>query len=458
LQRRRGSAGQARDSPRTGRGTQREYRLAMRLLFAALGLAVACTESSTPLPGGEDPASPDATVTEPAADAAAEPAGPMGLGASPIRGVKWKNEMHGQDMASSFRFETSGLGYPDAIAQLCENGVRAVVLKQAEPNIMRWTDPASGETGPCNGRDDAWCKQRINAEIAEMIAAVDADTSCAEKPLIYVWQRQWFNADGKVSAFADDMADLIHLLRERQVADRLAGIASIESHLDGSCQTKNTALAVARAINARTGGWLRSRSLFFPGAGMGAYFKNIDAGFGCMTGLDFLDQIAAEVGTFSFIYKEMAFPYQGCGATEWDESVGHASTLTARDRRAWLEDACLGVGDLYKLLDAGAAAHPEVANLTFWGDSGDGIHLIPTETLQALHAMFVTGRPDSWRHHFFDLPYVDASACPETNECAKSILTVSAGRAVPNRSPSGVPTPLTVFGDWEGWTRDDTGY
>jgi len=429
----------------------------MRALVLA-GLLAACTESSSAVPDGGPAAAADGAAVDPGADAAAESAGPMGLGKSPIRGVKWKNEMHAQDMAASFRFETSGLGYADAIAQLCANGVGAVVLKQAEPNIMRWTDPDTGETGPCNGRDDSWCKQRINAEIAQMIAAVDADTTCADKPVLYVWQRQWFNADGKVAAFADDMADLIHLLRDRGLAGHLAGIASIESHLEGSCQTKATALAVARAINARTGGWLRSRSLFFPGAGMGAYFKNIDADYGCPSGLDFLDQIEEEVGTFSFIYKEMAFPYQGCADGEWQDSVGSSSGLTADERRAWLEDGCLGVGDLYKLLDAGAADHPTVAHLTFWGDSGDGIHLIPTATLEALHAMFVAGRPDSWRHHFFDLPYVDAGACPDSNECAKSILTVQGGLAEPNRSPSKVPTPLSVFDDWAGWTHEDTGY
>jgi len=430
------------------------------LVLAGLGLVAACSESASgPVGAGSEPgAGPDAAGSEPEPDAGTAPAGPMGLGKSPIRGVKWKNEMHGQDMASSFRFETSGLTYADAIAELCENGIGAVVLKQAEPNIMRWTDPDTGETGPCNGRDDAWCKQRINGEIAQMIAAVDGDTSCADKPLVYVWQRQWFIADGKVEAFAADMSDLIHLLRDRNLAGRLAGIASIESHLDGSCQTKNTALAVARAINQRTGGWLHSRSLFFPGAGMGGYFKNIHADYGCLSGLDFLDQMEEEVGTFSFIYKEMAFPYQGCADGEWKDKVGAHSTLTAEERRAWLEDGCLGVGDLYQLLDAGAAEHPTVANLTFWGDSGDGIHLIPTATLEALHAMFVTGRPDSWRHHFFDLPYVDAGLCPDTNDCAKSILTVSGGRAEPNRSPSKVPTPMTVFDDWAGWTGDDPGY
>lgn len=432
-----------------------------RVLLAVLGLLAACVQSTGPVgdpEGGGGEGAPDAAVATGGEDAGGEPAGPMGLGGSPIRGVKWKNVMHAKEEAASFRFETAGLSYADAVAGLCANGIRAVVLKQAEPKIMRWTDQATGETGPCNGRDDAWCKQRINAEIADMVAAIDADTTCAEKPLVYMWQRQWFDEAGKVEAYADDMAAVIRLLRDRDIADRLGGIAAIESHLDGSCQTKSTALAAARAVNARTGGWLRSRSFFFPGAGMGAYFRNIDADYGCMSGLDFLRRIGDEVGTFSFIYKQMAYPYQGCGETEWQVSVGSSSTLSVEERKAWLEGGCLGVADLVRLLDAAAADHPAVANVTFWGDSGDGIHLIPQPTLEALHAIFVAGRTDGSRHHFFDLPYVDAGECPTSPDCAKSILTVSAGHAAPNGAPSAVPTSLTVFEDWSGWSRDDPGY
>ena len=432
-----------------------------RVLLAVSGLLAACVQSTGPggdPEGGGDSSAPDAAVATGGEDAGVDPTGPMGLGESPIRGVKWKNVMHGKDMAASFRFETAGLSYTDAVAGLCANGVGAVVLKQAEPNIMRWTDPATGETGPCNGRDDAWCKQRINAEIADMVAAIDADTTCAEKPLVYMWQRQWFNQAGKVEAYAEDMAAVIRLLRDRHIADRLAGIAAIESHLDGSCQTKNTALAAARAVNARTGGWLRSRSFFFPGAGMGAYFRNIDADYGCMSGLDFLRRIEDEVGTFSFIYKEMAYPYQGCGESEWQDSVGGSSTLSVEEREEWLLRGCLGVADLVRLVDAAAADHPAVANVTFWGDSGDGIHLIPQPTLLALHSILVTGRAGASRHHFFDMTYVDAGECPSSPDCGKSLLTVSGGRAARNMSPSAVPTPLTVFEDWTGWSTDDPGY
>ena len=56
------------------------------------------------------------------------------------------------------------------------------------------------------------------------------------------------------------------------------------------------------------------------------------------------------------------------------------------------------------------------------------------------------------------MTYVDAGDCPSGAACGKSLLVVEDGHAAPNHSPSAVPTPLTVFGDWDGWSSDDPGY
>jgi hypothetical protein len=412
-----------------------------RKRLVVLGMMVAaatgCTEASQ---GAQDGS---ATLTEPL------------IGSRVIQGVKWKNDMYCQDHAIRAGFETQGLTYESAVRKLCNHGVKDIVLKIAEPSILDWHLPTSSDQegmgqpecnnkarsdgysypsntlkGPCHGLSKSQCVATRDNEIIKMlkaIKAIKAEAGC-EDMRAFVWQRQWMYLDSKVTEYVDEMSALINLARSNGVGDTLDGIAPIEVHLGGSCQVKDRALDIPRRINAKTGGWLKNKAWMFPGAGNGAWFVGINSGASCMSGDAFFEQLASEVRYFAFIYKQMAFDQcvegncqirerhlgnPDAGIPGWDEMLGGNSAKTVEERKQWLLDDSRGMGvqSLIGLIDAQAAkGRGWLANVVFWGDSGDGIHLIDDRTFRAVHDIFIYNggapRSDRYRNYFFNMPLV----------------------------------------------------
>jgi hypothetical protein len=247
-------------------------------------------------------------------------------------------------------------------------------------------------------------------------------------PKVFLWQRKWFQRDGnfstaageytdnQVEEFAQYMADTINLAKTSRctsgVCDDnvLAGIAVIETNLEGPWQTLWAAKALAQRINAKTGGWLKTHSFFFPGAGLGAHFADIDSQ---SLSAGFFGAMAAEVKFFAFIFKGMVVDKRvTCPAPSGYQhplcdlqdrfaacrsgfrNVGGHDCGTVAGMRDWLADDTSGPGldDLKRFITSDREStnpHTWVANVISWGDFGDGLNRLTPGMVSAIHRYFV---------------------------------------------------------------------
>lgn len=354
-----------------------------------------------------------------------------------IKGVKWKNEMYGQDSAKSPRFETGGLTYDDAAKGLADNGVTNVVLKVAELKIM-----PSGTTV-----DD------IHNEVVKMIGALKRKSVRA-----YIWQRQWLQKQGQLNGgdeeFASEMKKIIDKAKAAGVDDNIEGIALIENNLENASQILSQALSVAQKINNKTNGWLRTKRFLFPGAAMGGYFKSIHNN---SYSAGFFGNMANEVSEFSFIYKHMKsqeIPNCSLGSlnAEWDANVGKNSTKTVAEQVDYI-NLNMGLANLLTFLDNHVGAHPTLCNVTFWGDSGDGMIQMSRNNILAVNKALVQDK--GWKGYFLDMAYCKTTATG--GDLTKYILKTNGSTVSKNFSTNNTGF-TTVWDEWNQWQWAVTGY
>jgi hypothetical protein len=121
---------------------------------------------------------------------------------------------------------------------------------------------------------------------------------------------------------------------------------------------------------------------------------------------------------------------------------------------AWLRSV-MGVADLENYINANRAAYPNLANVIFWGDSGDGLIVMSQTNIQAVHEMLV--EEDGWTGSFFDMAY-----CPLTatgNDLTKYALTVDpVTRAIAKNAANNNDNTMSVWNEWQRWNWISPGY
>jgi hypothetical protein len=254
------------------------------------------------------------------------------------------------------------------------------------------------------------------------------------------------------------MSKVINGARERGVSGPLEGVTPIETNLPGSEQVRKYAIEVAKRINGRTNDWLKRHTMFFPGAGMGSWFRNIDDG-----GSAFWTDIAGQVKYFSFIYKfmpsqdgdvcENLYEYYHEGDTRWNVRLGENADMAGQ--REYL-DGTLGFDDLRGYLRS--ADDAQLANVIFWGDSGDGIIQMTRTNAQLVHQLLVAELDQPG--YFLDFAIIEADH--EERERSKHILVSEPGSVERNTQNAweerGPNDQMTVWDEWHAWRLDDPGY
>lgn len=124
----------------------------------------------------------------------------------------------------------------------------------------------------------------------------------------------------------------------------------------------------------------------------------------------------------------------------WHAHVGKSSAKSVEAQVAFLRKE-MGLADLEHFLTRHADEHPELCNVTFWGDQGDGITLMSTENLAAVHAVLV--EKSGWRSHAFGLP-IEPPGSTE-HQARKYLFAVTAGEQL---ALSG-----EVWTDWSRWSQ-----
>lgn len=341
--------------------------------------------------------------------------------------AKWKSdnvESVGSDLAVSPDYEYGGLSQTEAIQTLAKNGVNAVVLRYNSPDRI---DPDI----PNN-----WKQKDFDAATINLIKAIK---TYSPGTAVYLWKRQWFNKDNTQAAiFIDFAVQYINLAKAAGCDDIIAGICPIETNLDYSSETLERALYTIKQINAQTNGWMRTKSFFWPGAGMGQWFVDIDKG-----GEQFFRAMQGECAMFSFIFKYMQ--------SQPNNAVLHLndafSIVTKSGRKeeikAFLKDQ-LGLGDLSNYLKTYKSAYPNYANVIFWGDNGDGLNSFmsnkPT-VIDATRELLV--EENGWGGAVFNLVIANSNA--DYKRVEKSVLINTNGIVSPNGS---------TYKTWNEWPKN----
>lgn len=280
----------------------------------------------------------------------------------------------------------------------------------------------------------------------------------------YLYQRQWLqrlnfpNGDYRTSPwaaqFSDRMSRFINVARRERLT-RLQGIMPIETNLNGTAELQNRSLYVARRINARTQGWLKTHTFMFPGAGMGSYFKGIQ-----LNATQWLTQMKPETGYFALIYKHMRSQPGGVNRLErlndrWKYYVGRGSTASVARQVRYLNDE-MGLADLAYISRHHRAQFPRHTQVVFWGDAADGVCWLSGlsdqrynyNTMRALHRILV--EQNNWRGHIFNTPFTSTEA--EKCDLWKYMITVEprthhrARNFAWNHSRT-----HRVWDEWQGW-------
>jgi len=362
-----------------------------------------------------------------------------------IEGVKFKPLDDEFSNSVSPQFDTGAidgpnptnlLTYAQAASGLASNGITTVILKfETQDDLPSGVNAAQ--------RD------------AEIIAMITALRSANPNFRVYLWERRWLqqggSSNGGGTKFINGMSSIINQIHAAGVDDVLKGIGVIENNLENSTQVLQHAVGIVQGINANTDNWLTNKSFFMPGAGMGAYFVGIDKAYP-----DFFNQMSQQVRYFAFTFKFFkSQPANVCslGALNaaWDANLGGG---TPASQAAWLRSV-MGVADLENCIHANRTAYPNLANVIYWGDSGDGLIVMSQTNIQAVHSLLV--EDNGWTGSFFDMAYCALSATG--NDRTKYALTVDpVTRAIAKNVGNNDKNNMPVWNEWQRWNWISPGY
>jgi hypothetical protein len=292
-----------------------------------------------------------------------------------------------------------------------------------------------------------------------------------------IHQRLWFRAgfrprlierrQRRVEEFADDMAGFIRRLDQACLGHWIAGVRLGEHSNDDMNELLPLIVELARAVNARTGGWLRSHLFVVNGGGWGAEYRGIDH----VVGPDgrtfpFLPDIAAEAGGFAFAYKFEQFR-PGRFAFGITEHMASAACTAGRqcdpnavgDWEQYLGNS-LGFNELAAYLNANRRQYPAVAHVVFTGDTTDAVtkmvrpgsngRLADYPALAALRHLFLKAGSVATEGKIFMNGYSTA----ETMRNYRSEGAIDVGRSLYFVNTSGAARPLPQSERiWQGWPR-----
>lgn len=195
--------------------------------------------------------------------------------------------------------------------------------------------------------------------------------------------RQVFMRQQRTQELAQDMATFIRRADAECLGHWIAGIRLGENSNTDMNELLPVIVNIARAVNAQTGGWLKSHLYVANGGGWGANYR----GIAHVVGPDgrpfpFFPAIAAETGAFTFGYKFMQFHRTAPGIK------GHMAIATCAPSRYcnvgsvvdWREylGRILGFDELVSYLKANRREYPADANVVFVGAADDAV----TEMMQ----------------------------------------------------------------------------
>jgi hypothetical protein len=292
-----------------------------------------------------------------------------------------------------------------------------------------------------------------------------------------IHQRLWFRQgeeprlvyqrEVRTQQFARDMSNFVRRANAQCLGHWIAGVRLGENSNTDMNEFLPLVVNLARAINADTGGWLKSQLFVANGGGWGANYRGISHVVGPESRpFPFFADIAAETGAFTFGYKFMQFhrtapgikghmaiavcaPYRYCNPAsiaDWNEYLGQI----------------LGFNELVSYLKANHAQYPADANVVFVGDvsdsvsgmveEGPGDRLVDEPPMTALRHLFIDAGPLATSGKIFMNGYNTGANWRKPPEFSGEGRAVDVGRAVYFVSDTGkaqlLPGSYRIWKDW----------
>lgn len=263
---------------------------------------------------------------------------------------------------------------------------------------------------------------------AKFIKAVyDWDIAHPDKRIyVILFTRKWFQREGvKVNGNMEDaaqiFADVINRCKTGGYDDALVGVIPVENRIDAMDFLLPYCLEFADDLNAATDNWLKRKTLFFSGLGLGISFKGYPSkkvatavGIDSSKGSDtFWNDIQSRCAAFCWVEKYYK-------KTDNEPTLGKYVAATNLPDNTY-EDALrllqtqYGLSNLKTFVDR--APSEMYNNVMFWGDASDGIRLIPAPIRDALKTIWLVNKfgAASFDHLFLTNP-VDADSANGIND------------------------------------------
>lgn len=230
---------------------------------------------------------------------------------------------------------------------------------------------------------------------------------------VMLFTRKWFQRNGNETAgsmqeAADMFADVINICKDGGYDDCLIGVHAVEMRIDAMNSLLPSCLKFADIMNATTNDWLKNKTLFFSGLGMGISFRGYAAkkdltvvGIDECSGSDtFWTDIQSRCAGFCWVHKHYPKWDNEPTYTKYADKYGVADDTYQGALEQLLEQ--FGHADLKRFV---ARAPGEMYNnVLFWGDASDGIRHLSKNVRDALKTVWLyNGYYSGLFYHFFDI-------------------------------------------------------
>ena len=305
-----------------------------------------------------------------------------------LKGIKWKQELPARggefnDMVYGRLDRPKDLNGNyisfDRIArQLKRKGVEAVTFRIDRED--RYID----ENG--NGPAD---------EMAQYYEELKKATNKLENRgiKVYLFARIWLTTKDNDFVF-DRFNTYLSTLNESE-RNKIDGIGLTEVHLSSIGQLKTRARWIPTKFENVYPGWLKERAFIMPGLELGFRFNGINADD------DFHADMNEVVGEFAFSVKAMKLKQSEDTDNIYASFPNHLEWAgkSIEEREEYVGEY-LGINELISYQDNAATEYPHLANIVFWGDSGDALTNLHPKGSQAIHNVLTQNGGENYRTTF----------------------------------------------------------
>lgn len=291
-----------------------------------------------------------------------------------IKGIKWKQELpprggelndrvYGR-LARPIDDQGHYISWDRLADQLALQGVQSVAFRIDK--VSRYID----ENGNGSGADEM---ENYHSDIKIMTNELEAR---GIKVLLFA--RMWLSNRTNDDVFA--LFDTYLSTLSEADRNKVDGIALTEIHLDKMSTLKTRAKWIPPKFENAYPDWLKQRMFLIPGLDNGFRFTDVNQQD------SFHQDMSTLVGEFAFVVKSMKLKDKDDKDKLYSDFAKHVewNGRDVSEREAYMNEE-MGLAELVEYQETASAQYPKMANIVYWGDSGDAMTNVNPKAAQALH-------------------------------------------------------------------------